>query len=465
MTIEKTTTNLLWDSEIIQKYNVSGPRYTSYPTAPQFKETFTSQQMKSAIQRSNLANRPLSLYFHIPFCSNVCYFCGCNKIVTANRSRSETYLQSVYQELDAISSQINSQRPVEQLHWGGGTPTFISHSQMKDLMLKIQRAFNLLDDDSGEYSVEVHPGNLELETITQLRSLGFNRLSMGIQDFDPNVQKAVNRFNSIDQVRRIIERARCDGFHSISVDLLYGLPKQTEETLAKTIEAVISLSPDRISLFNYAHLPHLFKTQRQICEADLPHPNQKLSMLQQTLQTLQASGYVAIGMDHFAKSNDALAITQQQGQLTRSFQGYSTKAEADTFGFGVSAISTVDNTYWQNDKSIEHYQYKIKNHDSAIAKGIELTHKDLLRRDIINQLMCHFSLDLAAVEQQYSIQFNDHFKCELTELTRYESDQLVTIDERFINVTELGRLLIRNICSVFDAYLNQSPLIAYSKVI
>lgn len=442
-----------WNSELIRRYDLAGPRYTSYPTAPQFSTSFSSAELHRAIARSNASGRPLSLYFHIPFCDTVCYYCGCNKIITAHKSHAAPYLERLYLELSRRAEHIDQKRPVKQLHLGGGTPTFISHSEMSELMSNIRQHFTLLDDRDGEYSIEIHPGGMEAADITHLRQLGFNRLSMGIQDFNPAVQKAVNRFNTFAEVQRLVKAARNEKFHSISMDLIYGLPLQTFDTLEETLQQMIDLDPDRLSLFNYAHMPHLFKVQKQIDAQTLPEPQEKLAMLQMAIATLTDAGYVYIGMDHFAKPTDELAIAQRQGVLQRNFQGYATCGGCDLFAFGVSSISAIDNIFVQNHKKIDDYQAAIDKQQEPLARGFVLSLDDQLRQAVINQLICHFELDFNAIEAVFTIDFNDYFADEIAQLKAMAEDGLLTISKENICVQAQGRLLIRRICMVFDAYL------------
>ena len=422
----------------------------------------------AALQRSNQRAAPLSLYFHLPFCDTVCYFCACNKIVTANKKHAQPYLERLNKEMGIWAESVDSHRPVEQLHWGGGTPTFISDPEKRQLMAQTRNHFHLLDDDSGDYSIEVHPGRMTLESIAVLREIGFNRLSMGVQDFDPLVQGAVNRFNSLHQVQSLIAAARQQEFHSISVDIIYGLPLQTRESMKTTIQQVIDLSPDRLSLFNYAHMPELFKTQRQIPPETLPCPEEKLAMLQQSIELLIAAGYIYIGMDHFAKPHDSLVKAQQKGSLQRNFQGYSTHGSPhhgdwDLLAFGVSAISAIDGVLVQNHKQIDDYNQAIDRGHLATHRGLSLSSEDRLRGTVIMQLICHFSLDIELIENQFQICFAQYFADELAALEPMVRDQLVTVDRDKIEVLSAGRLLIRAICMVFDQYFEQSS--RFSKVI
>lgn len=450
----------LWDAQLIHSYNIAGPRYTSYPTAPQLSSDFSQSQLLAALQKSNQSQSPLSLYFHIPFCDTVCYYCACNKIITANKQHAAPYLERLYSEMamhSGLASKENGKpRIVEQLHWGGGTPTFISDSQKRQLMAETRKHFQLLNDDSGDYSIEVHPGRMDLESIAVLRELGFNRLSMGVQDFNPAVQRAVNRFNSIEQVAELISAARREQFHSISMDIIYGLPLQTVDSVKATLQQVIALSPDRLSLFNYAHMPHLFKTQRlKIEQSSLPKPEEKLQMLQWAIETLCKAGYIYIGMDHFAKPSDSLVLAQQQGLLQRNFQGYSTHSNCDLLAFGVSAISAIGNNLVQNHKAIGDYNRSIDAGELPLSRGLTLSSDDLLRKQVIMQLICQFRFDISAFEQQHGIEFSSDFAAELMQLQPMVEDGLIRLDRREIEVLPPGRLLIRAICMVFDAYLDK----------
>ncbi|NOX08018.1 MAG: oxygen-independent coproporphyrinogen III oxidase [Gammaproteobacteria bacterium] len=458
---------LVFDSELIKRYDVSGPRYTSYPTAVQFHEGFGTQQYREIALASNNAEEgvtPLSLYFHLPFCDTVCFFCGCNKVVTKDRNRAAPYLERLHREIEMQAQLFDNNRPVNQLHWGGGTPTFISHDQMIELMRVTGEHFQLLDNDEGEYSLEVDPREIRTETIACLRSIGFNRISMGVQDFDPAVQKAVNRIQSEKETEAVIVTAREEGFKSVSMDLMYGLPMQTVQTFSQTLERVIDLSPDRLSVFNYAHLPELFKPQRRINEVDLPVPGEKLEILQLTIERLLAAGYVYIGMDHFARPDDEMAIAQREGTLYRNFQGYSTHADCDMVSMGVTAISKVGSSYSQNQRVMDQYIADIDADQLAIFRGVELDSDDLLRREVINQLICHFELDIKVIEQQYQIVFAQYFATALKALVDMERDGLLQLSETRIVVQPAGRLLIRNICMVFDRYMENSGK-RFSKVI
>ncbi len=464
-----TEQTLVFDRELIRRYDRQGPRYTSYPTAVQFHEQFGVAQYLEQARLTNAAAQPapLSLYFHIPFCATVCFYCACNKVVTKNQAHTSRYLDCLTLEIEKQGALFDKGRTVEQLHWGGGTPTFLNQAQMQRLMDETRRHFTLHDDDEGEYSIEIDPRTVDIERIGFLRSLGFNRLSLGVQDFDPTVQRAVNRIQSEAQTLGIIEAARDAAFKSISLDLIYGLPFQTVASFDSTLTRVIESSPDRISVFNYAHLPQLFKTQRQIDETALPLPEEKLRIFQHAIERLTDAGYVYIGMDHFAKPSDELAVAQREGKLSRNFQGYATHGDCDIVGMGVSAIGRIGNSYSQNERDLERYQERLESGDLAIFRGVGLNGDDVLRRDVINQLICHFELDTQAVETRYAINFWDYFATESEQLNAMQEDGLLILDNLGVRVQPAGRLLIRNICMVFDYYLNHQAddKIRYSKVI
>ncbi len=457
-----------WDQSLIQRYDLAGPRYTSYPTAPQFQESFSQSALFRAIVRSNLAHRPLSLYFHIPFCESLCYYCGCNKIVTHNKGRALPYLERMIQELALYADMFEPGKEVQQLHWGGGTPTFISDEEMSLLMNASRRLFTFADDKTGEFSVEIHPGQVSANTMAHLRQLGFNRVSMGVQDFDERVQQAVNRYNTRAQIAELMQALRAQHYQSISMDLIYGLPLQNQQSLRETLQQVIDLEPERLSLFNYAHMPHLFKSQRLIRTEDLPSPAEKLDMLHLAIDLLQQAGYVYIGMDHFAKPDDDLVKAQQQGKLQRNFQGYSTHGNCDLLALGVSSISMIDNVYVQNEKDLNSYQQKMDMGLLPIAKGFTLNQEDLLRRFVINRLICYCELSFHEIGRAFDINPQQHFRTELAQLQPMIDDGLVQIDNSGIKVLNKGRLLIRRICMVFDEYLQQADntkIIRYSKII
>jgi len=464
-----TEQKLIFDRELIRRYDRQGPRYTSYPTAVQFVDSFGVAQYLEQARRTNEGPTPapLSLYFHIPFCATVCFYCACNKIVTKNQAHTARYLDCLSREIEAQGGLFDKNRRVEQLHWGGGTPTFLDQAQMQRLMDKTRRHFSLLDNDEGEYSIEIDPRTVDAERIAFLRGLGFNRLSLGVQDFDPQVQRAVNRIQSEEQTIGIIRAARASGFQSVSLDLIYGLPFQSVDSFDLTLTRVIDASPDRVSVFNYAHLPHLFKVQKQIDESALPLPEEKLMILRHAIERLTQAGYVYIGMDHFAKPGDELAVAQREGKLSRNFQGYATHGDCDIIGLGVSAIGRVGDSYSQNERDLERYQERIESEGLAVFRGVGLTADDSLRRAAINQLICHFELDATAFGARHGIDFWTYFAPEWAALEAMRQDGLISLDRQGLQVLPAGRLLIRNICMVFDRYLasQADDKIRYSKVI
>ena len=449
-------TNKIFNEALIAKYDKAGPRYTSYPTAVQFTEEFGEKEYVEAAKASNARKNPLSLYFHVPFCATICFYCGCNKIITNNRKRSQPYLDRLYKEIDMQGALFDNKAPVKQLHWGGGTPTFLSHDEMQSLMDKTREEFNLLPNDEAEISIEVDPREANADTVRFLRTLGFNRLSMGVQDFDDKVQVAVNRIQPKEITIETLTAARESGFNSISLDLIYGLPFQTVDSFARTLDEVITLSPDRLSIFNYAHMPHIFKTQKQMNPEDMPSPQEKLLILKQMIERLTEAGYVYIGMDHFAKPTDQLAIAQKEGLLYRNFQGYSTHSDCDLVGMGISSISQIGDIYAQNAKIMPQYEEMIDHGKLPIMRGVKLTQDDLIRRHVITEIMCNLKLDLDQVSKDLGIDAREYFKNDLPELNAMQDDGLIIIENDKYYVQDSGRLLIRNIGMEFDAYLRKN---------
>ena len=444
-----------FDADLIARLSRNGPRYTSYPTADRFTESFGYRDFLHAVAdlRTRGGGKPLSLYLHIPCCGTVCYYCACNKIVTKNREKAATYLAYLKREVEMQGRLFAGMNEVEQLHFGGGTPTYLSDAQMEDLMAHLRRCFRFAPDAAGEYSIEIDPRTVSAERVHGLRRQGFNRISVGVQDFDPDVQRAVNRIQPEAETRAIVAAARDADFRSVSIDLIYGLPKQTPATMRTTLDKVIDAAPDRIAVYHYAHLPHLFKPQRRIIEADMPDSDTKLRMLQLCIERLTAAGYVYIGMDHFARPDDDLAIAQQQGRLHRNFQGYSTHADADLVACGVSAIGAVGATYSQNVKTLDAYYDALDRNELPVARGARLSMDDALRRTIIQKLMCQFELSISAIELAFPVAFHAYFAREMAQLAELERDGLVELAPDWISVTLKGRLLIRNVCMVFDRYL------------
>ncbi|MEZ8105152.1 oxygen-independent coproporphyrinogen III oxidase [Vibrio cortegadensis] len=439
---------IVWDQAILDKYNYSGPRYTSYPTALEFHEAFTIADYDMAC--TQYPERPLSLYVHIPFCHKLCYYCGCNKVITRHSHKADEYLDVIEHEIRLRASLLN-ERHITQLHFGGGTPTFLTKAQITRLMTILRAEFNF--DADAEISIEVDPREIELDVLDHLRSEGFNRLSIGVQDFNKEVQQLVNREQDEEFIIAMVERAKQLGFRSTNLDLIYGLPKQTKESFAETLSQVLDMKPGRLSVFNYAHMPQLFAAQRKIKDEDLPAAEEKMAILQDTIGTLTGAGYQFIGMDHFALPDDELAVAQRQGILHRNFQGYTTQGEADLVGFGVSAISMIGDAYAQNQKELKKYYAQVNELRHALWKGVALDSDDLLRREVIKQLICNFKLDKSMIESEYKVTFNQYFAEDLQLLQTFIDDELVEVDNTEIRVTLRGRLLIRNICMCFDKYL------------
>lgn len=453
------------DWDLLAKYDTSGPRYTSYPTAPQFTETFTGNDLAETIQQANRQTTPppLSLYFHLPFCESVCFFCGCNVTFTKDRTRPTPYTETLIREMDLIQPLLQTNQKVHQLHWGGGTPTFFSPDQLKYLGDAIHQRFTFASD--AEMGVEIDPRETTPEHLKILQSLGFNRLSMGVQDFDSDVQKAINRIQPEALTKNSIETARELGFQSISVDLIYGLPHQTEKTFTQTLERIIQLKPDRIAFFNFAYLPEIIRHQKAISAETLPSTQEKFAILRHAINRFTEAGYRYVGMDHFAKPDDDLCRAQDQGTLSRNFQGYTTHAGCDLYAMGVSAISQVQNVYAQNHKKIQTYSEAIQNQQFATHRGIRLTPDDMLRREIIMTFMCHFQLDIPTIETKHHLTFSDYFAEELAAFAPFEKDGLILRTKEKIQVTSTGRLLIRNLCMIFDTYLKKKPDQKFSRTI
>jgi oxygen-independent coproporphyrinogen-3 oxidase len=450
---------------LIAKMSQQGPRYTSYPTADRFSGDFCARDYGLAAEAARVADpgRALSLYLHIPFCQSLCYYCACNKIITNNRAKAEVYLGYLKREIDMQAALVGARR-VEQLHFGGGTPTYLTDAQMGDLMACLRTRFTFAGDAQGEYSIEIDPRTVDARRIRSLRRQGFNRLSLGVQDFDAGVQKAVNRIQPERLTLDAIAAAREAGFRSVSIDLIYGLPRQSVATMTETLAKVIAASPDRISVYNYAHMPQLFKSQRLIDENELPAPQVKLDMLALCIERLTGAGYVYIGMDHFARPGDELAIAQKSGRLHRNFQGYSTHAELDMVSCGVSAISAVAGTYAQNEKSLERYYAALDRGELPVARGLALSADDVVRRAVIQRLMCDFTVDVPGFEREHGIDFAQYFAAEMHKLREFEADGLLALRERAVEVTGKGRLLIRNVAMAFDKYLGKPNVVPLQRM-
>lgn len=455
----------VWDEALLRRYDTNGPRYTSYPTALSFHDQFTPGDLTQALERSNASKRPLSLYVHVPFCRKICFYCACNKIATKNTALAEPYIARLDREMVLTARHLDTSRPVEQLHWGGGTPTFLSLNQMGDLIDRLDARFGLSSSADRDYAIEIDPREADVFTLRHLESLGFNRISLGVQDLSPLVQKAINRIQPRVLTETLMEEAHRLGFRSLNLDLIYGLPFQTEKSFANTLRQVIELNPARLSVFNYAHMPERFAPQRRINVDDLPGGEEKLAILRTTIEMLTAAGYVHIGMDHFARPDDSLAIAQREGSLQRNFQGYSSHAQCDLIGLGVSAISRIDDVYAQNPSDLARYEAALDQGQLATVRGIRLSDDDLIRRDVIERLMCDMGIDLAAVSQRWNIDAPRYFAPALERLQSAEQDGLLTRSADQLNATPMGRLLIRHIAMAFDTHLSGQTGQRYSKIV
>ncbi|MGI9221735.1 MAG: oxygen-independent coproporphyrinogen III oxidase [Woeseiaceae bacterium] len=445
-----------FDAELIERYDGRGPRYTSYPAAPEFSDRFTAADYREFARLSNESDRPLSLYVHIPFCHSLCYYCGCNKVVTRNQSRVRSYLDNLHREIELQAELYSTSRPVEQLHLGGGTPTYLDDVLLQRLIDKLASEFNFAGPADREFSIEVDPRSVDVATIQTLAELGFNRLSLGVQDFDASVQHAVNRVQSESQIAKLLSAARNEGFRSVSFDLIYGLPLQTASSFSRTLQSVIEMRPDRLAVYNYAHLPERFKGQRMIDARQIPAPDEKLRLLQMTIDQLQAAGYCYVGMDHFALPDDGLVTARRNNTLQRNFQGYSTHRHSDLVGLGVSAISHVGNCYSQNAISTIEYESMLTKNELPISRGIAIDHDDMLRADVIQALMCYDEVSFAEFGRRYEINFGQYFAAELLRLVPLAKDGLIELDSEGIRVKPSGRLLLRSIAMQFDRHLDLS---------
>ncbi len=457
-----------FDPALIARYDVAGPRYTSYPPVPQFRADFDEQALRSVIRTSNEEPipRPLSIYVHVPFCTSPCFYCGCNRVITSDQAQAGRYLERLYREIEMIAPLFDRDRPVRQLHLGGGTPNFFDIASMRELIESLARHFSFSRNPEREYGIEVDPRFADAAYIQGLGELGFNRLSVGIQDFDPAVQRAVNRLQSVEQTRAVIDAARDAQFRSVSVDLIYGLPLQNLEAFSRTLDQVVALNPDRVAVYGYAHLPHVFKAQRQIDKHEIPDPAARLALFGCALERLTAAGYVYIGMDHFARADDELALAQRAGTLQRNFQGYSTHGECDIVGLGVSAIGRIGDSYSQNARDLIGYYAALDNGRLPVACGLQLDEDDLIRRELIGALMCHGVVDKATFGARHRLLFDEYFVRERQRLQPLVADGLVEEDTRALRVTSRGRLLLRIIAMCFDAYLGEeAQATRYSRVI
>ncbi len=456
-----------FDYNLLRKYDRPVPRYTSYPPATELKEEFTEIDFKTSLAISNYKKTPLSLYCHIPFCETACYFCGCNTVITQRKEIAEPYLNYLDRDIQQMAKLIDRDREVQQLHWGGGTPNYLSLQQTENLWTTINNYFHFAP--KAEISIEVNPRFLNKEYIFLLRDLGFNRISFGIQDFDERVQTAVNRIQPEKMLFQAMEWIRDAGFESVNVDLIYGLPYQNLNTFKNTIQKTLELNPDRIAVFNFAYVPWVKPIQRKISQEALPLATEKLQILQMTIEELTQNGYVFIGMDHFAKPNDELAIAQREGELHRNFQGYTTQPESDLLSFGMTSISMLHDVYVQNHKRLKPYYQAIDNQELPIERGVTLSKDDIIRRTIIMELMCQFQLCKDEIEEKYHLSFDtdfeEYFARERYDLRLLEADELIHLSHNEIQVTPIGRLLIRNIAAVFDKYLRNQQSGRFSKAV
>ncbi|WP_198304460.1 oxygen-independent coproporphyrinogen III oxidase [Arcobacter vandammei] len=437
------------------KYSKPGPRYTSYPTAPEFSVDFTKDDLINYFKNQD-SKRDLSLYFHLPFCRSACYFCGCNTIFTSKEDKKVRYIEYIKKELDILKNYLDTSRVVSQMHFGGGTPTFFSPEQLQELISKIKEVFPNFKSDA-EISCEVDPRYFTKEHMDVLKAGGVNRLSFGVQDLDETVQKTIHRIQPFELTQNVIKIARDAGIKSINTDLIYGLPHQTKESFKNTLEQMLTLSPDRFAVFNYAHVPWLMKTMRKFDESTFPSPNTKLEMLKSTIDFFTSNGYKMVGMDHFAKPDDELFLAIEKGELHRNFQGYTTKGGADLMGIGVTSIGNGVDYYAQNFKDLEEWEKAIDKGELPVFKGYKLSGDDILRQYVIMELMSNFSLNIKKVEEQFKISFKEYFNDALNALKEFEDAQLLKVFDDRIEVYQTGSMLIRNICMPFDAYLNNIP--------
>jgi len=447
-----------FDARLLRRYDVKGPRYTSYPTAVQFTDRFGVSEYRQAVTSSNEVPvpKPLSVYVHIPFCASPCFYCGCTRIITRDPQKARLYLERLHSEIEWQSELFARGRKVEQLHFGGGTPTFLDMGQMENLMAMLDRHFTLAHDDSREFSIEIDPRTVQTDTIERLAEMGFNRISLGVQDFDPHVQEAVNRIQSVESTLAVIDDARRAGIASTNLDLIYGLPFQSLAGFSRTLDTVVAAKPERLAVYSYAHLPQMFKAQRRIKEATLPSAETKLALLGLAIEELTEAGYIYIGMDHFALPEDELVVAQKKGELQRNFQGYSTRADCDMIGLGMSSIGKVADTYSQNAKDITGYYAALDEGRLPAVRGVKLTDDDRLRRDVIQQIMCQGELVFADFERRANLDFSGYFRTSIARLESLAADGLIDLDAKRLVATPTGRLLLRVVAMSFDAYASHA---------
>lgn len=443
----------LFDADLLRRYDRPGPRYTSYPTAPHFTAAFGMAELQRHIDLGNAAGTPLSLYVHVPFCLNPCFYCGCNRVITRDKARGENYLPHLLKEIDLMAARIDPQREVIQLHLGGGTPNFLAPEAIARLVERLGQRFRFSDRANRDFSIEIDPRSVDPADMASLADIGFNRASFGVQDFDPVVQEAVNRIQSVEETLAVMDAARAAGFGSLNIDLIYGLPKQHAAGFARTLDTVISARPDRLAIYSYAHLPHMFKPQKRIHGEDLPSADEKLGLLALAVEKMNAAGYVNIGMDHFALPGDELACAREAGHLHRNFMGYTLHASSDLIGFGNSAISHIGASFSQNQRGVAAYLDAIATGQSPLQRGLALSDDDVLRAEVIQQVMCQGEIDIPAIEQRFGIVFADYFAADIARLAPLVADGLVEAEARHIRATPRGRLLLRHAAMAFDAYL------------
>ena len=452
-----------FDKELIKKYDRPGPRYTSYPPATEFTEEIKADHYVKKLVESNERKTPLSLYFHIPFCEQRCLYCGCNVIVSHRKGIEVPYLERVYKEMDLVSQYIDKDRKVVQLHWGGGTPNYLEPDQIKEFFEEIKKRFVI--DENAEISIELDPRYLTDEQIRVIKEVGFNRVSLGVQDLDPKVQSAVNRIQPYELVKTQFQKLREAGFQSINIDLIYGLPYQTKESFERTVDKIIELNPDRVATYSFAYIPQIKPHQQLLPKEALPSPEEKLAILEMIINKFQEAGYVYIGMDHFAKPEDELAIAQRKGELWRNFQGYTTKKGVELLGFGATSIGMLYDAYFQNYKTLREYNQAIDEDRIPVFRGYILNEDDFIRREVIMDIMCNLGVEFKKIEKMFGIDFKTYFEKELEELKEMEEDGLVKLEEDRIKILPVGRLLIRNIAMVFDAHIRKKKELKFSRTI
>jgi len=458
-----------FDADLLRRYDRPGPRYTSYPTAPQFSSSFGNAEFVEVAHQSNSdpIPRQLSLYVHVPFCFSPCFYCGCNRIITRDLTRGGLYLSRLVREISLVSPLFDRDRDVIQLHLGGGTPNFLGSDYLAELVESLGRHFHFSTASNRDFSIELDPRCVNAGDIQAMAAMGFNRASLGVQDFDPAVQQAVNRVQSEEETQVVVDACRQHGFRSVNIDLIYGLPLQTREGFGRTLDTVVAMRPDRLAIYSYAHMPHMFKPQSQINSDQLPSAEDKLGLLQLAIEKLSAAGYRYIGMDHFALPEDELSLAQERGSLHRNFMGYTTHAESDLIGFGVSAISHIGNSYSQNPRDLPSWETAIEAGRRPVWRGMIMDHDDTLRADIIQQLMCQNRIDIVALEQRYGVDFATYFAADLNRLTPLQQDGLVEVSPQQIVATDRGRLLLRIVAACFDRYLHEEAVekVRFSRVI